>query len=345
MTKVLPPRRRPWIAFVLALMLLMAGGPAGARTITDAAGRNVVIPDHIEHIMPAGPPAALVLYTLAPEKLLGWAHKPPAEALALLGPSAAQLPELGALTHGDDIDTGLIQKLHPDLIVDIGTVSPRYRDLADRIQAATGVPYILLDGRLDRTPELYRLLGQITGTEAAAGALADESDRILTEVRAALTASGSGSHLSAYYGRGEDGLTAVGPSAIGAEPLALLGLSNVVPADKPKGDIDPAQLLAWNPAVVLTMSDGVATQLRTDPAFAKLAAVADHRVLLAPKLPFGWIDEPPSVNRLLGLVWAGQALDPVHFTGDLRATTRSFFHDFYRRDLTDTELDQLLQPH
>ncbi|MGH6939591.1 ABC transporter substrate-binding protein [Hypericibacter sp.] len=343
MTTLLLPRRAP-IALVLALILLMAGSPTHARTITDAAGRQVVIPDQVEHIMPAGPPAALVLYTLAPKKLLGWAHKPPAEALALLDPAAAQLPELGALTHGDDIDTGLIQKLHPDLIVDIGTVSPRYRDLADKVQAATGVPYILLDGRLDRTPELYRLLGQITGTEATAAALADEAGRILTEARAALTASGSASRPSAYYGRGEEGLTAVGPSAISAEPLPLLGLGNVVPADKPKGDIDRAQLQAWNPAVVLTMSEGFATQLRTDPAFAQLAAVADHHVLLAPKLPFGWIDEPPSVNRLLGLLWVEQALDPEHFTGDLRAATRSFFHDFYRRDLTETELDQLLQP-
>jgi iron complex transport system substrate-binding protein len=295
--------------------------------------------------MPAGRPAAVVLYTLAPDKLLGWAHKPDDEALALLDPAAAKLPALGALTEADNVDMETIKKLHPDLIVDIGSVAARFRELADRVQAETGIPYILLDGRLDRTPELYRLLGQIAGKEKEADALAEASDRILSETKAALSVKGEGPPLTAYYGRDEDGLTAVPPRSISAEVLTLLGLSNVVPVDQSKGKITRQQLLVWNPAVVLTMSDSFALQLRTDPAFASLMAVQEHRVLLAPSPPFGWIDEPPSVNRLLGLLWVGHALYPAAFTSDLRAATRSFFHDFYRRDLSDTELDQILQPH
>ncbi len=35
----------------------------------------------------------------------------------------------------------------------------------------------------------------------------------------------------------------------------------------------------------------------------RLRAVRDGHAYVAPSLPFGWIEEPPSVNRLLGLAW------------------------------------------
>ena len=59
----------------LALLLLFAA-PADARSVVDATGRTVEISDRIERVMPAGPPAAVLLYTLAPEKLIGWPHAP-----------------------------------------------------------------------------------------------------------------------------------------------------------------------------------------------------------------------------------------------------------------------------
>ena len=32
-------------------------------------------------------------------------------------------------------------------------------------------------------------------------------------------------------------------------------------------------------------------------------AVREGHALIAPAHPFGWIEEPPSINRLLGLAW------------------------------------------
>ena len=55
----------------LAAVCLAAGG-ASSGEITDAAGRRVTIPDEVGRVFAAGPPAAVVLFTLAPDKLLGW---------------------------------------------------------------------------------------------------------------------------------------------------------------------------------------------------------------------------------------------------------------------------------
>ena len=86
---------------------------------------------------------------------------------------------------------------------------------------------------------------------------------------------------------------------------------------------------------------------RTDPGSGTTAsglpAVAQGRVYLAPALPFGWIDEPPSVNRLLGLLWAGHTLYPAVYPEDLRAEARDFYRRFYRIELDDEQFEALSQ--
>ena len=48
--------------------------PIGARaeSVTDSAGRAVPVPAKVTRVFPAGPPAAITLYTVAPDLLLGW---------------------------------------------------------------------------------------------------------------------------------------------------------------------------------------------------------------------------------------------------------------------------------
>ena len=48
---------------------------------------------------------------------------------------------------------------------------------------------------------------------------------------------------------------------------------------------------------------------------------ATGRVHLSPKLPFGWVDFPPSVNRLIGLWWLAQ--DPLSGAVSRRTCARS----------------------
>jgi iron complex transport system substrate-binding protein len=51
-------------------------------------------------------------------------------------------------------------------------------------------------------------------------------------------------------------------------------------------------------------------------------------------MPFGWLDEPPSINRLLGLAWLGG--------GDPHTLAATFNAVVYGRSLTAPQLDALL---
>ena len=68
------------------------------RDVRDSAGRNVVLPPHVSRVLPAGAPAAILLWSLVPEMMTGWVRRPGPAALAFLPQEAAALPEVGRLT-------------------------------------------------------------------------------------------------------------------------------------------------------------------------------------------------------------------------------------------------------
>ena len=73
----------------LGISLLCWAGAALAGTVVDATGRSVEVPEQIARVLPAGPPAAILLAALAPDLMLGWTSPVPDDARALLAPEAA----------------------------------------------------------------------------------------------------------------------------------------------------------------------------------------------------------------------------------------------------------------
>src|SRR5215475_3937865 len=68
------------------------------RKVTDSAARSVEIPRRVTRVLAAGPPASILLYTLAPEKMIGWVRTPTPAEKVFLKESARDLPEYGRLT-------------------------------------------------------------------------------------------------------------------------------------------------------------------------------------------------------------------------------------------------------
>jgi iron complex transport system substrate-binding protein len=77
---------------------LLAPRRASAATVTDGAGRAVPVPARVERVFPAGPPAAIMLYTLASELLLGWPRANRPEEREFLLPDIGARPEVGRIT-------------------------------------------------------------------------------------------------------------------------------------------------------------------------------------------------------------------------------------------------------
>ncbi|HVY17353.1 MAG TPA: ABC transporter substrate-binding protein, partial [Rhodopila sp.] len=183
-------------------------------------------------------------------------------------------------------------------------VSERYVDLARDAQARTGIPTLLFDGALDHIPRVARTLGAILHRPQQAETLARVAETIL-----AMPAADTARH-TVYYARGKDGLLAAAPGTDVTRVFSLLGWTVVAPGGN--GTFRTAtvdEIAKWDPDIII-LSDPAARGVLASPAWSGLRAVRTHHAVFAPSVPFGWIEEPPSINRLLGLAWL-KGSDPV----------------------------------
>lgn len=338
----LPRPWRQWRLWLTGLLLAATAPAVVARPFTDHAGRTVQVPEHVERVYTAGHPASILLYTLAPDTLLGWSRRLPDAAADFMPARYFSLPELGRLTgRGGSANVELVLTSRAQVIVDYGALTPTYVSLADAVQAQTGIPYVLLDGSLESTPAAYRSLGELLGRRERAERLAAYAEGALRDARRLREQGAAAPRV--YYGRGPEGLQTALRGAINAELLELVGAENVAGGPgRGLADVSLEQVLHWRPDVLLTIDSQFFARVRRDPVWRQLPAVRDGRVYLAPALPFPWFDRPPSVNRLVGIPWLAHLLYADPGVEALRAQVRTFYELFYHHRLTPKQIDALL---
>src|SRR5215207_284606 len=87
--------RRTVVAGLAASTLLPGAGRAA--TVADSAGRAVPVPARVTRVFPAGPPAAITLYTIAPDLMLGWPRANRADEREFLDEKIGARPEVGRI--------------------------------------------------------------------------------------------------------------------------------------------------------------------------------------------------------------------------------------------------------
>ena len=333
---------------VLLLMAFLMPLPLMAGTITDSAGRTVEVPDRITRIYASGPPGAVIIYALAPDMLIGWPRGFTQEELAYVPEAFRDLPEVGRLTgRGGTANLEVVIREKPDLIVDFGSLRDTYVSLANRVQAQTGIPNILIDGRFEATPAALRLLGKALGRYEVSEIQARYAERLFAELDKILKDIPDEKRPRVYLARRADGLESGAVGSINTEILERAGGKNIVgevPGRRGLVQMTMERILLANPEVVVTWDRNFYDSVWTHPVWSKVDAVKNKRVYLSPSKPFGWIDRPPSVNRLMGLRWITHLLYPQLFPMDLVEETRRFYELFFHVTLSDEEIRNLLGP-
>jgi iron complex transport system substrate-binding protein len=333
--------RRTLIAGLSAA--LIAPRAAFAQTMKDAAGRTVPVPAKVSRVFPAGPPAAILLYTLAPDLLIGWPRANRPEECAYMLPEICSRPEVGRITgRGNTANLETVLALKPDLILDVGSTSATFVSLADRVQEQTGIPYALLDGRFAGIANSYRALGALIGRTDDAEKLARYAEDTLKTITGRIGPIAVTERPKVYYARGPRGLATGLGGSINVETIELISRNVAGETSGGLANVSIEQILLWNPDVIVTIDQEFAASVRGDPSWAPVKAVRDNRVYLSPKMPFGWVDFPPSVNRLIGLWWLAKILYPERFPEDLRALTQEFYSLFYHVTPTAAQIDHVL---
>lgn len=328
-------------AALVAAMLLATGSmtPAAAGEFPDSAGRIVVIPDNVNKVMAASPAAEVLVYVLAPQKLGGWARRPSGIGIPA---RYARLPVTGELSGSRPTATAAsVTRLHPDLIIDVGTVTPERAAFADQIMQQSGVPYILLDNSFDRTPTMLRMIARVLGVAQRGDDLASSAEHAINALRGRLLIQSATQRPRVYYARGPNGLQTAGPGSGAAASIEAAGAINVAASlgSGQQAAVTLQQIRDWNPDVIIVEERGFYTRMLRDPAWRGLRAVRNKKVVLEPEQPFGWIDDPPGVNRLVGLYWLSGVFYPGESQDDLRALMIDFYDKFYGIKVSDAQVE------
>ncbi|MGQ3314934.1 MAG: hypothetical protein ACT6TH_01315 [Brevundimonas sp.] len=257
-------------------------------------------------VIAAGQPAAILVWSVARDRLAAWPDRPPPEALRALPPEAATLGELGRLSGpGRAALADQVAALRASQVIDYGDLDNESAAAGRKIGDELGLRWTLIDGALTGIPAAFRQAGALLDDARRGESLATRAEAILRDWRSVPAGP------SFYYAREDDGLETGFRGALATEVLEGGRWTNVAVDGDHVGRVTLDQIQAWDPEVIVTQNRTFARVAQTSSAWRVRRDGSRRRVLLIPDTPFGWLDRPPSVNRLLGCAWLASPADPA----------------------------------
>ena len=325
---------------------------AETREITDMAGRKVTVPtaENIESVFSAGPVAAIFLYMVVPDKLLGWNYELNDVEKSIILDKYQDLPNFGM---GDAVNYEAVIAANPTIAINSGKINDAMVSDCDALSESLGIPVVAVDNELNNSAEAFRFMGELLGVEDHAEELAQYAEQVFTDINA-LSDIPEEKKVSVYFGNGEDSLETAPRGSQHAQILDAINAVNV--ADLELGDgsrvqISAEQLLAWDPDVIVVNGEpkadksgsSAAEDILSNPDYASLKAVQDQMVYGTPNAPFSWVDRPAGPNRLIGMRWFSALIYPEYIKCDINEEIHKFFDLFYHVDLSDEQLENVLK--
>lgn len=325
---------------------------AETREITDMAGRKVTVPtaENIESVFSAGPVAAIFLYMVVPDKLLGWNYELNDVEKSIILDKYQDLPNFGM---GDAVNYEAVIAANPTIAINSGKINDTMVSDCEALSESLGIPVVAVDNELNNSAEAFRFMGELLGVEDHAEELAQYAEQVFTDINV-LSDIPEEKKVSVYFGNGEDSLETAPRGSQHAQILDAINAVNV--ADLELGDgsrvqISAEQLLAWDPDVIVVNGEpkadksgsSAAEDILSNPDYASLKAVQDQKVYGTPNAPFSWVDRPAGPNRLIGMRWFSALIYPEYIKCDINEEIHKFFDLFYHVDLSDEQLENVLK--
>lgn len=318
-------------------------GEATGNTIEfiDDVGRTVEIPENIERVLGTGSTSQAVLYTLVPEKMVGWNSAPNADELEYLPDEAAKMEEVGSLFGGgEQISLEEVVALDPDVIIDIGEQKPNIEEDLNQLQENTGTPVIFFDGMIEDMPVLYEKFWELFDIDTSEQvAYITETLDFADENRTAIQEN----PREYYLGSGDDGYRTAPQDSFQTETADFIGMTNIFQVDDESDlgwqEISPEQVMEWNPEVVLFHTYS-GFEDRNEVPWNAIEASERGQIYEIPDAPFNWMTG--SVNRILGIKWLGNLVYPEIYDMDMIEEAQGFYELFYHYNLSEEEARELM---
>lgn len=313
----------------------------------DSVGREIELPQPLTRIAPSGTLADIVLYTACPDLLCGISIPFTETQLKLIDPKYDELPVMGKFYgKGPDFNLETVLAAQTQVIVDIGEPKDSIEDDLDELMDQIKIPTIFIEALFDDMPETYRSIGRLIGDHSRTDLLADYCEETLALVNRAREEIPPEERTRVYWAMGELGLNTNAVGSFHSELLDYIPVTNVAEVEVANrgggSEVSMEQIILWDPDYILIDTLALAGEILDDPAWQSLPAIKEGRYLVVPTQPYGFLANPPSINRYLGMRWLGSLLYPELYTAETEDEVRDFFSLFYRIELDDSQLEAIL---
>lgn len=309
----------------------------------DMLGRNINMPAEINKVYSLSSSTTVLLYMLAPDKMVGWdAQRSKEENLYML-PKYQNLSVLGG--GKKDANYESIISSNPDIVIigHGGTVED-----VDEIQQKFGqIPALDVEGDNNLTDIVpaIKFMGTVLGEQKKSDELIGFYENVVNKVNSTVATIPENEKKKVYYAKDPNGLKTYAPGSQHTNLITMCGGINVVEAPISKGGMGVSMelILQWNPDVIITSDSQFYNSVYSNPQWQTINAVKNKQVYLAPQSPFGWFEGPPGANTIMGIPWTAKVLYPDKFKDlDLKGLTKEFYSNYYHYNLTDEQVTDML---
>ena len=197
------------------------------------------------------------------------------------------------------------------------------------------------------SPELADVLARAKETNHFY-ALAVEAKTILDRAKAANEEIPEDKRVKVYWAMGDKGGNTNARESFQSQALQLLPVVNVadIEANSKGGgsEVSMEQILNWDPDFILVDNPELLAFMQKDSSWQSLRAIKEEHAYLVPSVPYGFLSDPPSVNRLMGLDWLGKLLYPEAKAYDFKIEDqlKNFYQHFYHIELSEDQIAEVL---
>ncbi len=317
------------------------------RIFTDSLGRQVEIPGTITKIVPSGHTANQVLLTFAPDLMVGISQELSDDQAKYLGKQYQNLPILGAIFgNKGNLNKEEVAATGAQILIDWGESKKGMAEDLDNLQQQLGIPCVHIEATLSTYGEAYAMLGDLLGMTERGKQLGDYCANAYKEVEDAMKTIPEDERVRVAYLVGESGLSAIAKGSYQGAILDMCAV-NVVEVEKVSGsglgnEISLEQISVWDPEMIVFGADSIYDTVADDETWAHIAAIANKNYYQVPSEPYTWLNNPPTVNQIMGLQWFPRLCYPQAFTTDLKSVVSSYYETFYNYKLSDAEYAELV---
>ena len=329
---------------ILFIFLFILGiSFAGAKEITDMGGNKIVVPDKITKIFGSAPPTTFMVSVFNPELLVGLNfpsfNKNNFGDKYYLGEKFMDLPVFGGW-QGSQKGASIELLVKNKTQVILGWNNDLLLKKVTKGLKGVNIPVVMIDSdKIENMPKSFSFLGKLLNMEQRGGELASyakESTDYITKITKNIPEE---KRVSFYYAEGPNGLQSDCEYSFHTSQFRFINAKNIYECSQKDimgmESINFEAVLKADPDVIIVQSPKFYKDIFKSKKWMMLGAVKEKRVYLVPRIPYNWIDRPPSFMRLLGIHWLSSIIYPEYYTKDIDMEIKKFYKIFLMLSLTN----------